>query len=162
MGLGPPERFRVLHHRDGVPMSAFSPGCLCCVTPDCSCCTTTPTTRTLDFGAGGLINGACTNCVDINGDIVVSETSACTMLFQTGVLPCLASVQAAISSGLGRCWWTVTIDFADLILQIVYESTHELSATFDCTAVPVTLTKTVEITSGQCSGSLPATITLDT
>lgn len=167
----------------------FLAGCACCGSgSDCDCCATTPASLTVDFGAGGWTDGTFPGCVGgacatIAGDWVVTEKpnseapfGLCHLRSFSNVYCALftaeLTIRAVIVKTGGDCFWRVTVT---LLLpgitrgnEAVFESATTALASFNCTTMPVTLSKVSDAEYGfgapgsnGCQGALPATITLD-
>ena len=140
-----------------------------CCCGECSpCCSEADTLAeyTVDFGAGGLTDGTATNCDLIAGEYVVPNSGGGDCSFSLSVAggDPIAVVMRIVSSG-GNCFWRVTVGIGSNPEvggeRAIYETTPESSSTFDCTDLPVTLDKVFELWVTECTGTLPATITID-
>lgn len=143
----------------------------CCCDTFCNeCCTAIPAPLTLsvDLGIGGWTGGCVNICNLLTGEYLIpfspfiqecdwrliDQTSACGGLDQT-------VVRAAIIHDGGECYWRVTVAANDGVSggsSAIYESAR-WTGSGSCT-LPQTLTKVSE-SGSYCSGSLPATITVD-
>lgn len=134
----------------------------CCCAP-CSngCGTSILGSYTLDFGVGGLTDGTDSDCDQVVGDIVVSQFADTCLWTFTFIGPMQIAL-LIVSDGSGNCFWRATATSTGIGFErATFESTPEPTATFDSSIMPVTLTKVSEAWAIRCTGSLPATITLD-
>lgn len=137
----------------------------CCCNTCSSCDGATPATVTVDFGAGGLADSVCQGCNEVAGDIVVTHAS-CIWSFTGGSVLTLRTVTLRIvSGGAGLLRWEVNMSQCIGGNRATFQGPTQPEDSFDCTDFPVTLTKTFEdystIGGVVCTGTLPATITLE-
>ena len=163
--------------------------CCCGGDPaDCSTCATEiPAELTVDIGAGGWTDGSCDVCDDMVGEIVVTNTTNCTWLYDVPV----ACDTTASCDGISECPQALGFRVRVLLLNLgftviwqvwceiygsegpscpdtcVYGATARYETAelpiADCADLPVTLNRISQnVSSGSCGGSLPLTITLST
>ena len=123
---------------------------------------------TIDFGAGGwtdFILGP--TCTLVAGDVVLTKTVGLIRWFTviSGANGNTIELTLQINNAEGNCKWTLGV----LLLCLGgtgsvanFESASEAQGDFDCTDFPVSLTKLNDVHLGICcTGTLPATITLE-
>jgi hypothetical protein len=121
----------------------------------------------VDLGVGGWTNNACDNCPSVAGQFIVTYDSPCQYFynFPYPISPCTIGIEAYISS-----WtWQLLVrlgtgngaGFDPYPANAIYASSSFEPCADAMINAQVTLTKTYENTSDKCTGSLPATVTIE-